>query len=123
MAQRTIRLPETTKKQIEEAAERGGFSSPTAGDDHRFHCGDHVCDSRLLWQDVAASITTGMILHLCYEAALEGRIASLADLAHVFTKPGCSFRERLEQLLNYPHEARAQLAHASWRTHSHASGR
>lgn len=30
MPQRTIRLPEETRKQIEEAAERGGFSSPTA---------------------------------------------------------------------------------------------
>ena len=30
MPQRTIRLPEVTKKQIEDAAERGGFSSPTA---------------------------------------------------------------------------------------------
>lgn len=30
MPQRTIRLPEATNKQIEEAAERGGFSSPTA---------------------------------------------------------------------------------------------
>ena len=37
------------------------------------------------WQDAAASITTGMILHVCYEAALQGRVASLADLAHVFT--------------------------------------
>ncbi len=31
------------------------------------------------WQDAAASITTGMILHVCYEAALEGRVACLAD--------------------------------------------
>ena len=30
MPQRTIRLPEATKKQIEDAAGRGGFSSPTA---------------------------------------------------------------------------------------------
>jgi Arc/MetJ-type ribon-helix-helix transcriptional regulator len=30
MPQRTIRLPESTQKQIEEAAGRGGFSSPTA---------------------------------------------------------------------------------------------
>ena len=30
MPQRTIRLPEATKKQIEDPAERGGFSSPTA---------------------------------------------------------------------------------------------
>src|SRR4029453_1708689 len=56
------------------------------------------------WQDAAASITTGMILHVCYEAPLEGRVASLADLAHVFTKPGCSFRETLEELLNFPHD-------------------
>jgi type IV secretion system protein VirD4 len=56
------------------------------------------------WQDAAASITTGMILHVCYEAALEGRVASLADLAHVFTKPGSSFRETLEELLNFPHD-------------------
>ena len=64
------------------------------------------------WQDAAASITTGMILHVCYEAALEGRVASLADLAHVFTKPGSSFRETLEELLNFPHDP----AHAhDWR--------
>ena len=58
------------------------------------------------WQDAAASITTGMILHVCYEATVEGRVVSLADLAHVFTKPGCSFRETLEELLNYPHDPR-----------------
>lgn len=56
------------------------------------------------WQDAASSITTGMILHVCYEASLEGRIASLADLAHVFTKPGSNFRETLKELLNYPHD-------------------
>ena len=56
------------------------------------------------WQDAAASITTGMILHVCYEAALEGRVASLADLAHVFTKPGSNFRETLKELLNCPHD-------------------
>jgi type IV secretion system protein VirD4 len=64
------------------------------------------------WQDAAASITTGMILHVCYEAALESRVASLADLAHGFTTPGCSFRETLEELLNFPHDP----AHAhNWR--------
>jgi type IV secretion system protein VirD4 len=56
------------------------------------------------WQDAAASITTGMILHVCYEAALEARIASLADLAHVFTKPGSNFRETLKELLNFAHD-------------------
>jgi type IV secretory pathway TraG/TraD family ATPase VirD4 len=44
------------------------------------------------WQDAAASITTGMILHVCYEAAIEKRVACLADLSHVFTRPGSSFR-------------------------------
>jgi type IV secretion system protein VirD4 len=56
------------------------------------------------WQDAAASITTGMILHVCYEAALEGREACLADLSHVFTRPGSGFRETLEELLNFAHD-------------------
>jgi type IV secretion system protein VirD4 len=55
------------------------------------------------WQDAAASITTGMILHVCYEAALEKRVACLADLAHVFTMPGQSFRDTLAVLLNFAH--------------------
>ena len=56
------------------------------------------------WEDAAASLTTGMVLHVCYEAALEGRIACLADLAHVFTRPGCNFRDTLSELLNFPHD-------------------
>jgi type IV secretion system protein VirD4 len=56
------------------------------------------------WQDAAASITTGMILHVCYEAAREGRVACLAGLAHVFTRPGSSFRDTLEDLLNFEHD-------------------
>lgn len=56
------------------------------------------------WQDAAASITTGMILHVCYEADLEGRIACLADLAHVFTRPGSNFRDTLDELLNFEHD-------------------
>ena len=56
------------------------------------------------WQEAAASITTGMILHVCYEAAREGREACLADLSHVFTRPGSGFRETLEELLNFEHD-------------------
>src|SRR5207249_11720361 len=56
------------------------------------------------WQDAAASITTGMILHVCYAAAIEGRQASLSLLAGVFTRPGFNFRETLTELLNYPHD-------------------
>src|SRR5471032_1283822 len=52
------------------------------------------------WQDAAASITTGMILHVCYEAALEGRVACLADLSHVFTRPGSGFREKVQEMLD-----------------------
>src|SRR5581483_10941474 len=56
-------------------------------------------------QDAATSITTGMSLHVCYAASCQGRVASLADLAHVFTQPGMSFRERLEgELLNFEHD-------------------
>ena len=58
------------------------------------------------WQDAAASITTGMILHVCYEAALNGRVACLADLAHVFTTPGQSFRDTLAELISYEHDPR-----------------
>jgi type IV secretion system protein VirD4 len=56
------------------------------------------------WQDAAASITTGMILHVCYAAALEGRVACLSDLSHVFTRPGSGFRETLDELLNFEHD-------------------
>jgi type IV secretion system protein VirD4 len=56
------------------------------------------------WEEAAASITTGMILHVCYAAAREGRVACLADLAHVFTHPGVTFRETLAELLNYQHD-------------------
>jgi type IV secretion system protein VirD4 len=56
------------------------------------------------WQDAAASITTGMILHVCYEAALHGRVACPADLAHTFTIPGQSFRDTLGEILNFEHD-------------------
>jgi type IV secretion system protein VirD4 len=56
------------------------------------------------WQDAAASITTGMILHVCYAAALEASQASLSQLAGVFTRPGFNFRETLTELLTYTHD-------------------
>src|ERR1700743_1683771 len=56
------------------------------------------------WQDAAASITNRMILHVCYAAARERRVASLADLAHVFTTPGSNFRDTLAELLNAEHD-------------------
>jgi type IV secretion system protein VirD4 len=65
------------------------------------------------WQDAAASIATGMILHVCYEAELAGRVACLADLAHAFTRPGTSFRETLAELLNFEHDPGFQHG---WRT-------
>jgi type IV secretion system protein VirD4 len=64
------------------------------------------------WQDAACSITTGIILHVCYEAALSGKTACLADMAHVFTRPGASFRETLEELMNFEHDPGFQH---SWR--------
>ncbi len=65
------------------------------------------------WQDAAASITTGMVLHVCYATAAEGRTASLADLARVFTRPGTNFRETLHEIISYPHDP--DYSHA-WRT-------
>lgn len=65
------------------------------------------------WEDTAASLTTGMILHVCYMAASEGRVACLADLAGQFTRPGIDFRETLNEMLSYPHDP--QMKHG-WRT-------
>ena len=48
-------------------------------------------------QDAAASITTGVIFHVCYAAAAEGKEACLSDLARVFTRPGQSFAETLNE--------------------------
>lgn len=65
------------------------------------------------WQDAAASITTGMILHVSYAAAAQGRVACLTDLAAVFTSPGQSFRETLAELENFPHDSSHER---QWRT-------
>jgi type IV secretion system protein VirD4 len=56
------------------------------------------------WDRTAASLTTGMILHVCYAARLQERTATLAELSALFTRPGVDFRETLEELLNYPHD-------------------
>jgi type IV secretion system protein VirD4 len=65
------------------------------------------------WQDAAASITTGMVLHVCYKAAAAGRVACLADLAKSFTKPGTNFRETLNEIMCYPHDPDREHG---WRT-------
>jgi type IV secretion system protein VirD4 len=65
------------------------------------------------WEDSAASLTTGMILHACYTAAVDGRIACLADLEGLFTRPGTEFRETLNEMLSYPHDP--EFKHG-WRT-------
>jgi type IV secretion system protein VirD4 len=57
------------------------------------------------WQDAATSTTTtGMVLHACYAAVLKRRQASLADLSDLFTRPGLSFHDTLEELLNFEHD-------------------
>ena len=65
------------------------------------------------WEDSAASLTTGMILHACYTAAAEDRVACLADLAGLFTRPGVEFRETLNEMVSYPHDT--EYRHG-WRT-------
>lgn len=65
------------------------------------------------WQDAACSITTGMVLHVCYAAAQQGKVACLMDLSHVFTNFNMSFRDALAELENFPHDP--GYTHA-WRT-------
>src|SRR5256885_11656287 len=55
------------------------------------------------WQDAAASITAGMILHVCYAAAVDGQRASLSLLSGLFSRPGFTFRETLVELSYHPH--------------------
>lgn len=62
------------------------------------HTGDDSPNERY-WQEAAYSLLTGMILHACIEADAAGRVASLADLARLLTKPGESFRETLEDIV------------------------
>jgi type IV secretion system protein VirD4 len=65
------------------------------------------------WQDAAASIGTGMVLHVCYAAAQQGKTACLADFARVFTHANMSFKEALAELENFPHDPEYKLG---WRT-------
>src|SRR5262252_7349470 len=65
------------------------------------------------WQDAAASITAGMILHVCYASAASGRVACLADLSAVFTRPGQTVRETLAELESFPHDREREHR---WRT-------
>jgi type IV secretion system protein VirD4 len=67
------------------------------------------------WEDTAASLTTGMILHVCYNAASDGRVACLSDLASHFTRPGIDFRETLSEMLSFPHDPQFQRG---WRASS-----
>jgi type IV secretion system protein VirD4 len=65
------------------------------------------------WENSAASLTTGMILHACYSAGAEDRTACLADLSALFTRPGVEFRDTLNEMLSYPHDP--EYRHG-WRT-------
>jgi type IV secretion system protein VirD4 len=65
------------------------------------------------WQDAAVSITTGMVLHVCYAASASGRVACLADLSAVFTYPGQTFRETLAEVESCTHDPEYKQ---KWRT-------
>src|SRR5690242_18898292 len=53
-----------------------------------------------------------MILHVCYARAEHGYADSLTELSGVFTRPGITFGETLEELLNYAHDRNGQR---NWR--------
>ena len=66
------------------------------------------------WEDSAASLTTGMILHACYTAALR-RSQLRAWLISLVSslRPGVEFRETLNEMLCYSHDP--EYSHG-WRT-------
>ncbi len=69
------------------------------------HTGEHSGgNDEQYWIDSAASIITGMILHVCYEMCGTRRTACLADLAQTFTHPGKSFRDTLGRAATFPHD-------------------
>ena len=61
------------------------------------------------WDKTAMSLTTGMILHICYASRLEQKTPTLARLSAIFTRPGVDFRETLRELLNYPHDPKREF--------------
>jgi len=61
------------------------------------------------WQETAASLGSGLVLHVCYTAAQQGKVACLADLSHAFTPPGIDFREALIELENFPRDPEFKL--------------
>lgn len=65
------------------------------------------------WQEAAADLTTALLLHVCYESAADGRIASLSDLVAIFSRPGETFRDTLNELENFPHDPGHRYG---WRT-------
>jgi type IV secretion system protein VirD4 len=61
--------------------------------------------SERYWQAAAASIVAGMVLHVCYKSAKDGRIACLSDLANLFTTPGKGFRDTIEEdVITFEHD-------------------
>lgn len=66
--------------------------------------GKNLSPEEEYWREAAEALTSGMILHVCYVAAASKRVACLSDLADVYTMPGLTFRESLEELLNFTHD-------------------
>jgi type IV secretion system protein VirD4 len=56
------------------------------------------------FEETAAALAMGLLLHVCYVAAMAGRVACLADLAAEFTPQHLSFRDHLNEVLSYPHD-------------------
>jgi type IV secretion system protein VirD4 len=55
------------------------------------------------WHETGESLLTGAILHACYAADREGRIACLADVHWLMTEPGKDFRTSLRAWLTFQH--------------------
>lgn len=72
------------------------------------HTEKQASDIGAYFRKAATSLLTCMILHKCYEAAAEGRVATLADIYAFMNRPDGDFHDTLVDLLNYPHDPSGQ---------------
>lgn len=55
------------------------------------------------WETSASTFLVGMILHVLYEKAKEGRVAALGDLVDYLTSTEAPLFDRLRELINHEH--------------------
>lgn len=64
---------------------------------------DGSSKSEPYWEQAAHGLLTGAILHVCYAAAREGRVACLGDVRDAMTEPGRDLRSILTEWQRHVH--------------------